>query len=67
MCWCSERGSVSEPSTELQHEQHYVDELYGRLDELRDRAERELTVVRGYCTVGHAPESLRARRVRHPV
>jgi DNA helicase IV len=43
---------VSEPSTELQHEQHYLDELYGRLDELRDRAERELTVVRATAPSG---------------
>ncbi len=43
---------MSEPSTELQHEQHYVDELYGRLDELRDRAERELTVVRATAPSG---------------
>jgi DNA helicase IV len=43
---------VGEAETELQHEQHYVDGLYSRLDELRDRAERELIAVRATAPSG---------------
>ncbi|MDQ1485103.1 MAG: hypothetical protein QOJ62_796, partial [Actinomycetota bacterium] len=41
-----EGSSVSDAGTELEREQRYVDQLYGRLDELRDRAERDLIAVR---------------------
>jgi DNA helicase IV len=43
---------VANAETELQREQHYVDLLYGRLDELRARAERELVAVRGTAPSG---------------
>jgi len=46
------RGSVGEAETELQLEQQYVDGLYSRLDELRDRAERELIAVRATAPSG---------------
>jgi DNA helicase IV len=41
-----EGSSVSDAGTELEREQRYVDQLYARLDELRDRAERDLIAVR---------------------
>ena len=43
---------MGEAETELEREQHYVDRLYGRLDELRDRAERELIAVRATAPSG---------------
>jgi DNA helicase IV len=43
---------VGEAETELQLEQQYVDGLYSRLDELRDRAERELIAVRATAPSG---------------
>jgi DNA helicase IV len=43
---------VGDAVTELQREQRYVDQLYARLDELRDRTERELTVVRATAPSG---------------
>jgi DNA helicase IV len=46
------RGSVTDAATELQREQGYVDRLYARLDELRDRTERELNVVRATAPSG---------------
>jgi DNA helicase IV len=43
---------VGDAETELQREQRYVDQLYARLDELRDRAERELIAVRATAPSG---------------
>ncbi len=43
---------MGDAETELQREQRYVDRLYGRLDELRDRAERELIAVRATAPSG---------------
>ena len=43
---------MGDAETELQREQRYVDQLYGRLDELRDRAERELIAVRATAPSG---------------
>ncbi|MDQ1463155.1 MAG: hypothetical protein QOC73_96, partial [Actinomycetota bacterium] len=43
---------MGDAETELQREQRYVDQLYARLDELRDRAERELIAVRATAPSG---------------
>ena len=43
---------MTDVETELVREQQYVDRLYSRLDELRDRTERELIAVRATAPSG---------------
>ena len=43
---------MGDVETELVREQRYVDRLYSRLDELRDRTERELIAVRATAPSG---------------